>query len=156
MDTCLVLFYLFSGISTCSGYLELNSSRALFYLSLSGNQSGHCGLNQEIWNFLVISMEYYESILEFNWDTLTEMGLVCLVSSWSHLLGTLLVRVSLRQSVVWSGDWKIDRSGVIWYLYLLGDLWEIYQNIVIVRFFLLSPLGSLPFDIGSTKHSPNT
>ena len=30
METCLVLFYSFSGISTCSGYLELDSSGVIF------------------------------------------------------------------------------------------------------------------------------
>ena len=53
---------------------------------------------------------------------MTEMGLVLLVSSWFRLLGTLSVKGLFRQSGVQLGGQKLDRSGVLWDLDLLGDL----------------------------------
>ena len=56
METWLVLFPSLSGISTCSGYLDIDSSGVLFYRSQSGDLPGDRGIDQEIWSSLMISI----------------------------------------------------------------------------------------------------
>ena len=115
MKTCLVSFSLFSRISTCSGDMDLNRSG---FLSISLVME----INRAIVGSIGISgfLSWYwsgdrESDWGFDQDTVTETVFV-------QLLGILSLGRSHGRSGVWSGDRKLDQSGVLLDLDLLGDL----------------------------------
>ena len=104
------IFSFFSGIFTCLGDLDLNSLEVLFI-----------SLDREIdWEIVgsigrsgVLSLSrsgYRESNWEFDWETVTETGLVQLVLSWFLLVRNLLVRGLFGWSGVWLADQEFDRE----------------------------------------------
>ena len=122
MEICLVLFSSFSGIYTCLGDLDLDSSGVLF---ISIDQEIDRSIVGSIGRSGVLSWYLsgdFESNWDFNCETVSNIGLVRLVLSWFHILGTLLISGSLGRSGFWSGDRKFDRSRFLWDIDLLGDL----------------------------------